>query len=361
MTPSSSTKPIALPTSTQPPEFRGNAPRDMARLDAWTRRRREDALEPQLPIIDAHHHVWDNEHGAYLLPEFLADIGTGHNIVATVFLQVKTMYRKHAAPELQPVGEVEFANGIAAMSASGLYGTTRVCDALVGFADLWLGDRVQPVLEALVHAGNGRLRGIRHGVTWDDGAAAYGRSFGPRHALMDPAFRRGFARLAPLGLSFDTWMFYHQLPELMDLLAAFPDTQVVLDHVGGILGIAPHTNRPDVFATWREHLRRLAAFPNLSIKIGGLGMLQCGWDFYTRDEPPSSQDLAYAWRPYVETCIEVFGPERCMFESNFPVDKQSCGYGELWNAFKIITRDHSPADKAALYHDTAARFYRLSC
>lgn len=341
------------------PEFRGNMPRHLDALRAWTRLRQEPALEPELPIIDPHHHVWDNEHGRYLTEELLEDLGTGHNIVSTVFVQVKAMYRQDGPVAMQPVGEVEFVNGIAAASASGRYGKTRLCEGIVGFADLLLGDDVQPVLEALIAAGNGRFRGIRHGATWDDGSAAYGRSFAARHMLRDPAFRRGFARLQPLGLSFDAWLFYHQLPDLVELLTEFPDTDVVLDHAGGILGIPPHSGRGEVFAAWQANIRRLAQFPRLRIKIGGLGMLYGGWAFHAGKLPPSSEELAHAWRPYVEACIEAFGPQRCMFESNFPVDKQSCGYGELWNAFKRITQGCTPSDKAALYHDTAARFYRL--
>jgi predicted TIM-barrel fold metal-dependent hydrolase len=179
--------------------------------------------------------------------------------------------------------------------------------------------------------------------------------------LLDRTFREGLARLQPLGLSFDAWLFYPQLPDLADLLREFPETVVILDHAGGLLGIPPHDgNRDEVFAVWHRHIRKLAQFPNLSVKIGGLGMLYCGWDFHLRDVPPSSQELAAAWRPYVEACIEAFGPDRCMMESNFPVDKQSCGYGVLWNAFKRITQSCSAAEKAALYRDTAARVYRVA-
>ena len=245
-------------------------------------------------------------------------------------------------------------------SASGRYGKVRLCEGIIGYADLLLGDDVQPVLEALIAAGNGRFRGIRYGATWDSGSAGYGRTFAPPHLMLDAKFRRGFARLGPLGLSFDAWLFYPQLPDLIDLLQAFPDTEVILDHAGGILGIPPHIQRDEVFSIWRSHIRRLARFPNLSVKIGGFGMLYCGWDFHVRDIPPSSAELSSAWRPYVETCIEAFGSERCMFESNFPVDKQSCGYGVLWNAFKRVTQGCSTAQKAALYHDTAARVYRLA-
>jgi len=340
------------------PEFRGITHRSVAELHAWTRLRRESALEAALPIVDPHHHVWDDERGRYLADEFLDEFA-GHNIVATVYAQFKAMYRADGATKFQPVGEVEFVNGIAATSASGRYGDVRLCEGIVAHADLLLGDEVQEVLEALIAAGNGRLRGIRHGATWDGGSAGYGRTFAPARLMLDPTFRRGLARLAPLGLSFDAWLFYPQLAELIDMIQSFPATQVVLNHAGGVLGIPPHTDRSAVFSAWRSHIHKLARFDNLSVKVGGLGMLYCGWDFHVQENPPSSEELAEAWRPYVETCIEAFGPQRCMFESNFPVDKQSCGYGVLWNAFKRITSACSPAEKAALYHDTAVRAYRL--
>ena len=346
----------------QPHEFRGNAYRRLAELNTWTRQRHEAALEPDLPIVDPHHHLWDNNSGTYLTRELVEDVCTGHNIIATVFVEAGSMYRADGPAAMQPVGEVEFVNGIAAMSAGDRYGKSRLCAGIVGHADLTLGDRVQPVLEALIAAGNGRLRGIRHGVTWDTGnAAKFGRRQVPQHQMLDPAFRRGFARLQQHGLSFDAWQFHPQLPDLVDLLRAFPDANVVLDHVGGLLGIPPHdASRDGVFAIWRGHIRELAQFPNLSVKVGGLGMLYCGWDFHLRDVPPSSEELAAAWRPYVEACIEAFGPNRCMMESNFPVDKQSCGYGVLWNALKRITQSCSATDKTALYRDTAARVYRLA-
>lgn len=341
--------------------FRGNAYRELPELDAWTRLRHEAALEPELPIVDPHHHVWDRPGSRYLLDELVADVATGHNIVKTVFIECGTMYRAEGPVALQPVGEVEFANGIAAMSASGQYGSARLCAGIVGHADLMLGAAVQPVLEALIAAGNGRLRGIRHGVTWDTGnAARFGRRQVPPHQVLDPVFRQGFACLQPLGLSFESWQFHPQLPDLVDLLRAFPETNVILNHAGGLLGIPPHDGkREEVFALWRGYMRELAQFPNLTVKVGGLGMLYCGWNFHLRDMPPGSEELAATWRPYVETCIELFGTQRCMMESNFPVDKQSCGYGVLWNALKRITQGCSAAEKAALYRDTAARVYRL--
>ena len=343
-------------------EFRGNAYRKLSELDAWTKQRQEAPLEPDLPIVDPHHHVWNDERGRYLIDELREDVESGHNILATVFIEAGSMYRADGPREMRPVGEVEFVNGIAAMSASGRYGKTQLCAGIVGHADLTLGERVQPVLEGLIAAGNGRLRGIRHGVCWDTGnAAKFGRREVPQHQVLDPVFRKGFARLRLLGLSFESWQFHPQLPDTVDLMRAFPETVVVLNHVGGLLGLPPHDGkREEVFQIWRKHIRDLAQFPNLHVKLGGLGMMYCNWDFHLRDVPPSSEELAAAWRPYVETCIEAFGPARCMMESNFPVDKQTCGYGVLWNAMKRITQNYSAADKAALYRDTAARVYRLA-
>jgi predicted TIM-barrel fold metal-dependent hydrolase len=246
------------------------------------------------------------------------------------------------------------------MSASGKYGKTRHCAGIIGHVDMMLGDRAKPVLEAGIKAGNGRYRGIRHGVVWDSGnAARFGRRHMPRHQMLDATFRKGFACLHPLGLSFEAWLYHPQLDDLVDLLKQFPDTNVILNHVGGPLGVAPHENRAETFKVWKANVLKLAPFKNMSVKLGGLGMVHCGWDFHFRDMPPASDELAKEWRPYIETCIEAFGVERCMMESNFPVDKQSCGYGVLWNALKRITKDASAAEKKVLYHDTAARVYRL--
>jgi len=177
---------------------------------------------------------------------------------------------------------------------------------------------------------------------------------------MDERVRAGFARLAPLGLSFDAWMYHTQLSELVDLARAFPDTPIVLDHVGGAIGLGPYAGKRDeVFAEWSARIRELAACPNVHIKLGGLGMRMFGFTVHTGELPPSSEELAAEWRPYIETCITAFGPKRAMFESNFPVDKGSCGYAALWNAFKRIATDCSATEKAALFAGTATKFYRL--
>ena len=333
----------------------------MVRPD-WLDRRHEEIIDPDLPIVDPHHHLVERpETGRYLLPDLLADLKSGHNVTQTVYLEWLSMYRADSPAELRPVGEVEFANGVAAMTASGGYGNRQVCAGIVGYADLTLGARVEKVLEAQIAAGGGRFRGIRFITATHPDQGEWGSLVArPAGLLMDGRVREGFARLAPLGLSFDAWLYHTQLGELVDLARAFPAAQIVLDHIGGPIGLGRYAGKRDeVFAEWQARIRELAACPNVHIKLGGLGMRMFGFDVHTRELPPSSEELAAAWRPYVEACIAAFGPERAMFESNFPVDKGSCSYHALWNAFKRIAAGCSAAEKAALFSATAKKFYRL--
>ena len=329
----------------------------------WLALRQEEIIDPGLPIVDPHHHLVDRANtGRYLLPELLADTGSGHNVTATVYLEWLSMYRAAGPAEMRPVGEVEFADGIAAMAASGTYGRTRVCAGIVGHADLMLGERVEPVLEAMIAAGGGRFRGIRYITASHPDEGARGSSIDrPAGLLMEPKVRAGFARLHPLGLSFDAWMYHTQLGELADLARAFPETPIVLDHVGGPIGIGPYAGRRDeVFAQWRAGIAELARCPNVHVKLGGLGMRLFGFEAHNGETPPGSEQLALLWRPYIATCIEAFGPQRAMFESNFPVDKGSGSYHVFWNAFKRIAAGFSADEKAALFAGTASRFYRLA-
>jgi predicted TIM-barrel fold metal-dependent hydrolase len=329
----------------------------------WLARHLPEAiLEPDLPIVDPHHHLWQREDHQYLLPDLLDDLAGGHNLIGTVFVECMAMYRAKGAPEFRPIGETEFVSGVAAMSASGGYGPARICAGIVGFADLTLGDRVKPVLEAHLVAGGGRFRGIRHAAGWDASDEIRKSHTNPPEGLLgDTAFRAGFAELAPLGLSFDAWLYHPQLLELVDLARAFPDTAIVLDHVGGPLGCGPYAgHRDDVFATWQAAIRRLAGCANVVVKLGGLGMRIGPFDFHRREAPPTSADLAAAWHPYVDSCVTAFGPDRCMFESNFPVDKITCSYAVLWNAFKRLAAGTSASEKAALFSGTAKRVYRLA-
>jgi predicted TIM-barrel fold metal-dependent hydrolase len=327
----------------------------------WLALRQEEILEPALPIVDAHHHLWIRDGIPYLLPELLEDLGSGHNIVATVFMECKAMYRKDAAPEMQPIGEVEFVNGVAAMSASGGFGPTRICAGIVGYADLNLGAAVRDVLQAEIAVGGGRFRGVRNISAWHALPEARGSSVTPPPDILTrPSFAEGLRCLTSLGLSFDAWMYHTQLPELVAVARAVPEATIILNHVGGAIGIGPFAGqREQVFAEWRNSIRELAQCPNVVVKLGGLGMRLFGFDVHRGELPPSSQQLADAWRPYVETCIEAFGPSRAMFESNFPVDKGSCSYQALWNAFKRIAAGASAGDKQALFNGTATRVYRL--
>jgi L-fuconolactonase len=329
--------------------------------DSWLALRNEPIIQPELPIIDPHHHLWDRG-SRYLLDEVLRDIGGGHNVRATVHLQCDSMYRAEGDRGLAPIGETEFVNGVAAMSASGLYGPARVCAGIVGFADLFLGARVDEVLEAHVGAAAARFRGVRYCSVWDaDRTIKTTPMDFPKGLLLDPKFREGFARLSRFGLSFDSWLYHPQIPELADLARSFPETPIILDHIGAPLGIGVYAGRrEEVFAVWRKNIRELADCPNAFVKLGGMGMHVFGFGFDEGAEPPSSEALAAAWRPYVEACIEAFGVGRCMFESNFPVDKRSCSYGVLWNAFKRLASGCSADEKAALFHKTAARVYRLA-
>jgi len=229
------------------------------------------------------------------------------------------------------------------------------------YADLTLGAPVEKVLQAMIQAGGDRFRGIRFITASHPEQAAWASAvIRPEGLLMNLKLREGFARLAPLGLSFDAWMYHTQLGELVDLARAFPGTQIVLDHVGGPIGLGPYAGKRDeVFVAWSELIHELATCPNVHIKLGGLGMRMFGFTHHLGELPPSSEELAAAWRPYIETCIAAFGPERAMFESNFPVDKGSCSYRVLWNAFKRIAAGCSAAERAALFTGTATKLYRL--
>ena len=328
----------------------------------WLARRTEAILEPELPIVDPHHHLWERPDWVYMLPDLLADINSGHNIIATVFVQCRSMHRAGGPEAFRPVGETEFVNGVAAMSASGGYGPSKMCAGIVGHVDLRAGRQANDVLEAHIRAGGGRFRGIRHITAWDADPSLMNPAYAPPPRLMyDETFRQGFACLAPLNLSFDAWLYHPQIRDLIDLARAFPGTQICLDHVGGPLAIGSYAGRRDeIFTEWSRSIRELATCDNVVVKLGGLAMRINGWDFHEKADPPSSSDLAAAWKPYIDTCIEAFGTSRCMFESNFPVDKGSYGYAAYWNACKLLTAGVSANEKSALFSGTATRFYRLA-
>ncbi len=325
----------------------------------------EETLEPDLKICDPHHHLWDfrTAHVAhkYLIDEILLDMNAGHNVVSTVFVEGGSMYRATGPNEMKPVGETEYANGIAAMCASGLYGNAQVCAGIVGAADLTLGDAVKPVLEAHLKAGGGRFRGIRHQLNWDaSDLIPTGRTNPGMYTSQDANFREGFASLSQYGLSFDAWCYHPQLPQMIELAQAFPDTVIILNHIGGPLGAGPYAGkRKEIFPVWKQAISDLAACPNVVVKLGGLNLDLNGFGWHLNERPPSSEILMQTTRRYYEHAIEQFGVKRCMFESDFPPDMVACSYNVLWNSFKRLTADYSSSEKADLYHDTASRIYKL--
>ena len=337
----------------------------MATNDDWLDQVQEHIIEPDLPICDTHHHLWDHREGRvdkrYLMEEIQADIRSGHNIVSTVFVECRAMYRADGPEEMRSLGEVEFVNGIAAMSASGLYGPTKVAAGIIGHAELLRGGRVRELLEAQIAAAPDRFRGIRRTGAWDaDPGIPNGRAVDGPGLYLDAKFREGFAELEPLGLIFEGVCRHPQLPNFLDLARAFPGTTMVLNHLGGVAGVGVYADKRDeIFAIWKTDIAELSACPNVVVKLGGNQMEYAGFGWHENPTPPTSEQLCAATRRYHETAIEHFGPERCMFESNFPVDKVSCSYAVLWNAFKRMTQSYSPGERAALFHDTAARVYRI--
>jgi L-fuconolactonase len=324
-------------------------------------------LDPHRPIIDAHHHLYDRPRLRYMFDDYLADITCGHNLRASVFVQARTMLRTNAPESLQSVGEVEFANGMAAMSASGIYGPARICAGIVGYADLTLGTSVRGVLERLIMAGGGlvteggRLCGIRQPLCWDSDSTLLNSAYPTTSDMMENRrFREGFAQLAPIGLSFDVWAFFHQLPMVAELARAFPDTSVILNHFGGVVRTGRHADDRGLFERWRKDISALAACPNVSIKLSGLGMPIFGFTTDTRtDDVPASQRLANMWAPWVETCLNAFGANRCMYASNFPVDKTSYAFSVGINALKRLTAAASETEKDEIFLRTAQQVYRL--
>jgi len=329
----------------------------------WLALMTEDVVDPLRIIVDAHHHLWDRSGSRYMLEEFLTDVDdAGHAIAATVYVECRSMYRREGPANRRSIGEVEFASDVAKASEASRDASIRVCSGIVGRTDFRaLGNEAEEILGSLIEKGNRGLRGIRQSSNWtDDKEISPAIDDRPRYLLLDEEFRRGFSWLNRFGLSFDAFLFHPQIPDLIDLAHTFPDTKIVLDHLGGPIGIVKGGSlQQRAFDHWQFLIREVAKCPNVSIKLGGLGMKYPGFEFYSRKSPLTSDQIAKAWRPFIETAIEAFGVKRSMFESNFPPDKGSCSYRILWNAFKKITTLYSEDEKNDLFSETAKQFYRL--
>lgn len=324
----------------------------------WLTLLQEAALDPAMPIIDPHHHLWNIPQSPYFLPDLWTDTSGGHNIRATIYVEAHMGWRESGPDALRPVGETDFV-----LSEIARHGETGgLCSGIIGSADLSLGEAVVPVLEAHREAGQGRFRGLRVRAAHSDHPELRGPDGSPPAGyLAQPAIRQAVRAMGRMDLVLDVWVYQTQLAEVAALAATCPETRMVLNHAGGVLGIGPFAgHRQEGFEAWRTALRPLAACPNLFVKLGGLGMPRVGFAFAERAEPPSSDELAMAWKPYIETCLEVFGPRRSMFESNFPVDKGQFSYNVLWNCFKKLSGGASPDERAMLFHDTANNVYDLA-
>ena len=326
--------------------------------EAWLARLREDIIDPALPIVDAHHHLWERPSGRYLLDELRADLTAGHNVRATVFIQCGFAYRADGPEELRPVGETEYVAAVAARAeALG----SRACAGIVGYCDFRLGEPIDAVLEAHVAAGGGRFKGIRQSAGWDAAVIMTTSSPAPQHLLMDPAFRVGLGAAGPV----------RAVVRMLAVSSAVAGTDRSGAGVSRSADPRQSLRRTDLRRARIASNRTRRSLPgsgtsgrwrrarNVHLKLGGQAMTIRGFAFHEEVLPPSSGELAAAWRPFMETCIEAFGAERCMFESNFPVDKGMCSYPVVWNAFKRLAAGCSDAERAALFHGTAARFYRL--
>ncbi|QQF06295.1 amidohydrolase family protein (plasmid) [Sinorhizobium meliloti] len=324
--------------------------------------RDEPIIEPELPIIDAHHHLFDRPGLRYMIDDYLADLRSGHRIVASVYVETMAFARTDGPEVLRPLGEIEFANGVGERCARGACGGSQVCAAIVGHADLRFGDRAAELLDAAMERSPERFRGVRQ-VTIEDPSPAPYRfipSRPPSGVMKAPGFRAGFAQLVKRGLSFDAAVFHHQLQDIIDLADAFPGGTIILNHCGHAMAMdMDEEGRSRVFREYRRLMFEVGRRPNVFCKIGGLGMPFWGFRFEEREDPIGYLELATAWRPYVETTIEAFGVHRCMMESNYPPDSRSAGFVPLWNALKHIVRGASAEEKSALFHGTAAKIYRI--
>ncbi|MDP3550774.1 MAG: amidohydrolase family protein [Novosphingobium sp.] len=330
--------------------------------DAWRNQVGEDAIEPALPIIDAHHHVWENEPFPPFDPYdenglFADKTASGHRIIGTIYVDSHTSYRTTGPDHLRVVGETDYAERVAQVGMGRGGAFAGVCCAIAPRADLTLGARVGEVLDAHAQASS-RFRGVRH-MTAHDGDVPASAATGAG-VMMHSAFREGFAELGRRGLSFDAWLLQPQLPEVIDLARHFPDTPIILNHLGGPLAIGRFADRRDeAYASWRADMATLATCENVRVKLGGLNMGMAGVDALARDVPFTSQEMAAAQKHFILTAIDLFGPARAMFESNTPIDTYGAGYGVIWNAFKRITADFTPNERALLFCGTATKTYRI--
>jgi len=328
--------------------------------EEWLASVSEDIVDPERSIIDTHHHLWKTASlwGTYELADLWADTDSGHNIEKTIFVDCHSEYRTEGPSHLKPIGETEYVAEIAAESRKEPNRATIA--GIVGHANMTLGSGVEEVLVAHEQAGNGLFRGIRHaGPSDDTGTLTNAGGRRPCPYSRDD-FREGLMTLGRMGYTYDTWHFFHQNQDYLALARAVPGTTMILDHFGTPLGVGAYAGRKDeIFERWKKDIAEIAGCPNVHAKLGGMAMPDNGFGWDKNNNPPSSDEFAEAQRPYYLHTIECFGPQRCMFESNFPVDRLSISYQVLWNGLKKIVADFSEDEKDHLFCGTASRVYRV--
>ena len=326
----------------------------------WLDQVLEPIIDPERVIIDPHHHFWHHDRYPYLLEHLWNDTDSGHRVEQTVFVQCGSAYRTTGREHLRPVGETEFVAKIAAASRQGNPGQA-VVSGIVSHADMTLGDQLEEVLVAHEEAGQGLFRGIRHEAAVSPLPPEY-KLFGqaPDGLYHEESFRRGVRRLGASGYVFDAWHYFNQNREFAAFARAVPDTTLVLDHFGSPLGIGAYAGkREEIFEQLNKDIAEIAKCPNVIAKLGGLAMTFNGFGWHTRERPASSDEFVQAQSRYYLHAIECFGPERCMFESNYPMDRRSLSYHVLWNGFKKMVSDFSEAEKDVMFAGTARSVYRL--
>lgn len=327
----------------------------------WLKKTKEEIIEPSIEIIDPHHHLWDIPRPRYLIDEYALDVSSGHNVIGSVFVECNAMYQKGGERKWQSLGETQFAAGAAAMYESGYYGNTNLVKGIVGYVDLRLGRAVEEVLAKHIEVSNHRLKGIRNMTAWHaDPNLASTSVEHPHDLFVQDGFDEGLEVLSEMNLPLDVFMYHTQLDDLLQLAYKHSNTIIVLNHYGCPIGIGPFAERQkEVFEHWSSSMAKLAEMENIRVKLGGLGMRVNGFNFHTRERAPTSEELATVWQPYFNKVIELFGPSRCMFESNFPVDKGYCSYHVLWNAFKRMSKSLTKDERNYLFKSTANNTYQL--
>lgn len=331
---------------------------DLFANDPWLAQIDEQVINPDQVIIDPHHHLWDQDNLTYTLEQLHADTGDGHNVIKTVFIECGASYRPEGPDHLKPVGETEFVALNAARSAQAT--GKSIIAGIVAHAEL-RHRRLAEVLDEHAIAGDTLFKGIRDAGAWDPSPEALLiPPPAPQHLFTDPDFRNGVKMLGDRGLTYDSWHFHHQNAEFRGLAAAVPDTVMVLDHFGTPLGVGAYEGKRDeIFETWKQDIAAIAECPNVYAKLGGLAMPDNGFGWFGRDVPPTSDEFVDAQARYYHHTIDCFGPDRCMFESNFPVDRVSIGYRVLWNGLKKIASRYNKDEQDAMFRRTAEAVYNL--